>query len=83
MINRKRILFEDIDEGPQWVVTYHFGNNEFDDNMSETSIEEIILNATDFDAAVKYAQQYLRKMQTEEETKEQWQDAQILAVELR
>ena len=57
MINRKRILFEDIDEGPEWVVTYHFGNEEFDDDMDTTNTEEIVLNAVDFDAAVKYAQQ--------------------------
>lgn len=83
MINRKRILFEDIDEGPEWVVTYYFGNDEFDDNMNSTNTEEIVLNAIDFDTAVKYAQQYLRKVKSDDKTKEQWRDAQILAVELR
>ena len=83
MINRRRILFEDVDEGLEWVVTYYFGNDEFDDDMNSTNTEEIVLNAINFDTAVRYAQQYLRKLQSDDETKEQWRDAQILAVELR
>lgn len=81
-MNRKRILFEDSDSGPEWVVVYHMGYTEFDDDITDDDSTEIILNAPDFDTAVKYAQQYLRKMQTEEETSEEWADAQILSVEL-
>lgn len=82
MNNRKRILFEDQDEGLEWVVVYHMGYSEFDDDIDGSDIVEITLTAPDFDVAVKYAQQYLRKMQTEEETSSEWKDAQILSVEL-
>ena len=79
MINRKRILFEDKDNGPEWVVVYHLGYDEIDDNMDDTDTTEIVLNAFDFETAVKYAQQYMRKMQSEEETSEEWANAQILS----
>lgn len=82
MINRKRILFEASEDGPEWVVVYHFGLLEFDDDMNNVETTEIILNAPDFETAVRYAQQYLRKMQSEEETAEQWATAEIQAVEL-
>ena len=81
-MNRKRILFEQNDEGIEWVVVYHMGYTELDDNLEDNEITEIALNAPDFDTAVKYAQQYLRKMQSEEETADKWRNAQILSVEL-
>ena len=83
MITRNRILFEDKDEGPEWVAVYYLGSDELDDSFEETDKTEIILNAVDFEAAVRYAQQYLRKMQSDDETSDQWKDAQILSVELR
>lgn len=83
MLLRKRILFEDVDEGPEWVAVYYLGSEELDDSFEETDKTEIILNAVDFETAVKYAQQYLKKMQSDEETADQWRDAQILSVELR
>lgn len=83
MINRKRILFEAADEGPEWVIVYNFGMSEFDDDMEDSDTTEIVLNAPDFDTAVRYAQQYLRKMKSDEETSEQWANAEIQAVELR
>lgn len=83
MIDRKRILFEAEDEGPEWVVVYHLGSPEFDDDMEGSETTEIVLNAIDFDTAVRYAQQYLRKMQSEEETADEWAAAEIQAVELR
>ena len=82
-MERKRILFEDNDQGPEWVVVYHLGYLEFDDDVDSSDITEIVLNAPDFDIAVRYAQQYLRKMQVDEETSDSWADAQILSVELR
>ena len=82
-MERKRILFEDNDQGPEWVVVYHLGYLEFDDDVDSSDITEIVLNAPDFDIAVRYAQQYLRKMQVDEETSDIWADAQILSVELR
>lgn len=81
-MNRKRIIFEDVDEGPEWVATYHLGYSDFDDEIKNNDITEISFNAEDFDTAVKYAQQYLRKMQSEEETSDDWAQAQILSVEL-
>jgi hypothetical protein len=83
MIDRRRILFEDTDEGPEWVAVYYLGTEELDDSFEETDRKEAIFNAIDFDAAVRYAQQYMRKMQSDEETSEDWKDAQILSVELR
>ena len=83
MTDRKRILFEEEDIGPEWVVSYHLGYSEFDDDMNSSDVTEIVLNAPNFDIAVRYAQQYLRKMQSEDNTATLWADAQILAVELR
>lgn len=82
MIERKRILFEQEDEGPEWVVTYHLGYSEFDDDFESAETKEVVLNAPDFDTAVRFAQQYLRKMQTEEKTSEEWANSEILAIEL-
>ena len=82
MLNRKHILFEDVDEGPEWGVVYNLGIEEFDDSEEDTNTVEIVLNAEDIDTAVRYAQQYLRKMQSEEETAEEWASAEIISVEL-
>lgn len=82
---RTRVLFEDNnqDEGPEWVVVFSFTNSEFDDDLEDNSTEEISINAVDFETAVKYAQQYLRKMKTEDESSEKWADAEIISVEMR
>ena len=82
LMNRKRILFEDKDNGPEWVVVYHLGYSDFDDDIDNSDVTEIVLNAPDFETAVRYAQQYLRKMQAEEDTSDEWAQAQILSVEL-
>ena len=82
IMNRKRILFEQEDKGPEWVVVYYLGHDEFDDDPDSEDMTEIVLNALNFDTAVRYAQQYLRKMQTEENTSIQWKDAEILSIEL-
>lgn len=83
MIDRKQLLFEDNEDGPEWVATYHLGYSEFDDDLDSDETTEVIFNAPDFDMAARYAQQYLRKMQSEEETSDSWANAQILSVELR
>lgn len=77
----KRIIFNDYVDGDEWVATYHLGISEFDD-LDESEPIQIIFNAVNFDMAVRYAQQYLRKMQTEEETSNEWASAEILSVEL-
>ena len=81
-MERKRILFDEDARGPEWVVVYHLGYSEFDDDPDDTDFVEIVLNATSIDIAVRYAQQYLKKMQVEEATAEEWANAQILSVEL-
>ena len=83
IMNRKRILFEEEDKGPEWVVVYHLGYYDFDDDLNNSDVEEIILNAPNFETAARYAQQYLRKMQMDEETADTWSEAEILSVELR
>lgn len=76
------MLFEEEEKGPLWVATYHLGYSEFDDDMDSQETEEVTFNAEDFETAVRYTQQYLRKMKTEEETAETWKDAEILSVEM-
>lgn len=83
MLDRRVLLFEDIDEGPEWVAVYYLGSDELDDSFEETDTIEALFHAESFEDAVRYAQQYLRKMQTDEETQEKWNSAQILSVELR
>lgn len=79
---RTRIQFGDFETGQEWIVTYHLGNYEYDDDFESDNTVEVSLLAEDIDTAVRYAQQYLRKKQTEEETADKWADAQILSVEL-
>ena len=84
MIERKHLLFEDEENGPTWVASYYLGYDEFDDNIEDNSdITEVSFSAIDFDTAVRYAQQYLRKMKSDEGTSDAWNNAQILSVELR
>ena len=80
---RTHLLFEEEQEGPEWVITYHLGYAELDDDIDGSDSTEVILNAIDFDTAVKYAQQYLRKKKSEEKTSTEWENAQILSIELR
>ena len=82
-MDRKRIIFDDAEAGQEWVAAYHLGMSDYDDDMSSNDIAEISFNAADFDTAVKYAQQYLRKMQIEEETADKWTSAEIMSVEMR
>lgn len=79
---RKHYLFEQEESGELWVATYSLGYSEFDDSLEDFDTVEISFNAESFDVAVRYAQQYLRKMKSEEKTADKWKDAEILAVEL-
>lgn len=82
MTDRKHVLFDENYDGPQWVVTYLLEYDEIDDNIESDNTTEIILDAENFDTAVRYAQQYLRKMQSDETTSEKWSRAEILSIEL-
>lgn len=77
-MERVRLKFDSA-EGPEWVAQYHKGYYDFDDDLNNSEISEIIFNAPDFDTAVRYAQQYLRKQKSESDG---WEQAQILSVEL-
>ena len=79
---RKRIIFDDSTEGNDYVVVYHLGYSGTDDSFEDTDTVEIVLTAPDFNTAVRYAQQYLRKMKNDESTAEAWSDAELLSVEL-
>lgn len=78
-MERKRFLLDDEDSNIQWVASYLLSDSELDDNFDDTDIEEVILNASDFETAVRYAQQYLRKMKSEDDS---WKAAEILSVVL-
>ena len=73
---------EDVD-GPEWLVVYYLGGVESDDSFEDKDTIEIVLTAPNFEAAVKYAQQYIRKMQSEASTKERWADAEIISIDQR
>ena len=81
MANRKQIIFDDYTDGNSYVVVYHLGYEESDDSFDETETVEIELKAPDFDTALKYAQQYLRKMKTEEDSADTWANAEIVSIE--
>ena len=85
-IKRTRLILEDTEQDkndPEWVATIYFGEPEIDDSMEDAPTEEIVVNAPDFDTAAKYVSQYVRKMQLDQETRDTWKDATILAVQLR
>lgn len=74
---------EEFEDGLEYVVVYHLAEPEEDDSFEDISKKEVIITAPDFETAVKYAQQYLRKMCAKEETKDLWRDAEILSIEQR
>ena len=85
-IKRTKLILEDTEQDKndlEWVATIYFGEPEVDDSMEENPTEEVVVNAPDFDTAAKYVSQYVRKMQLEEDTKDKWAEATILAVQLR
>lgn len=84
MRDRKYLIIEGADstEDPQWVVSYMLSNTEYDDDLEEDNIQEVMFQAPEVGVAVRYAEQYLKKMQTEEETSAEWAEATILSVAL-
>lgn len=76
------VLGEGGEEGPQWAVQFHLSalEDEYDDNMEQDSVKEVILNALDFDSAVKHAQQYIHVQARENK---EWEDVEILSIEMR
>ena len=83
--NYIRLVEEDeLEEGPEWSVIVQLSDDTIDDDFDdENASEEVIINAPDIDTAIKYAQQYVRKMQKSEDTAEQWVDAEIISIRLR
>ena len=81
MAERKHVIFGDDEASQKWVVVYSLTSPEIDDDFETFDNPEIIFSAKNFETAVKYAQQYLRKKQTEEETSVEWAGADILSIE--
>lgn len=67
--------------GVEWLVQFQLKTAEIDDSFDDTSLEEVIIVAVDFDTAYKYAQQYIRTKQLDSETKDDWADAEIVSVD--
>ena len=75
----ERINLEfDNASGPTWVVTYILSSDEYDDEFEDTATQEVSFQAVDFTKAARYAEQYLRKKQSEDES---WADASIVGIE--
>lgn len=68
---------------PEWIGTIGVEEPEIDDSMEDMEYEEISVFSPDFDTAVKYVDQYVRKMQLDETADSKWKDATILSVQLR
>lgn len=68
---------------PEWIATIGFDEPEVDDSMEDMDYEEVSVFAPDFDTAVKYVDQYVRKMQLDETADSKWKDATIFSVQLR
>ena len=64
----------------RWLVQYQLVPTEIDDDMQDSSIKEIIIQASDIDSATKYAYQYIRKMQKDPDVVENWNDAEIISI---
>ena len=75
--NRPQIFNEaDETDGPQWVVQFSL-SSDYDDTF-DTDMSEITIIAPDIETAMKYAQQYIRKQQLEND---QWKTAEIVSIE--
>lgn len=79
-MNRKLIEFDNVTDGIEWVATFSLEEQEVDDSFEDLEPYEIQYFAKDFDTAYKYAQQYVRKMKSEEDTSEEWANAEILSI---
>ena len=78
-MDRIQLQFGDDTTGPTWVVTYYLGESDIDDSLDDESKVEVELSAANFETAVRYAQQYLKKKTLEDDS---WSSAEILSVEL-
>ena len=79
-IKRFSILNEaDEEEGYEWRVTFHLPElaGEYDDDF-ESFDEQVTIVAIDADQAVKYAEQYIRVQQKDNNA---WKNAEILSVQ--
>lgn len=81
MEKRKHVIFDDFTDGIKYVVVYHLGMSDVDDSFDDNETVEIELQAPDFETALKYAQQYLRKMKTQEDSASMWSNAEIVSIE--
>lgn len=78
MNDRIKLITSESETDPLWIVTYHISEDTYDDDMDATSTVEVELNAASFTMAFRYAQQYLKQKQHEDE---QWVSAEILGIE--
>ena len=78
-MDRIQLQFGDDTAGHTWVVTYYLGESDIDDSLDDDSKVEVELSAANFETAVRYAQQYLKKKTLEDDS---WSSAEILSVEL-
>ncbi len=80
-----RVINEDGEEeqGPQWSVIYHLGEPESDDSFEDTYTKEVVITAPNVEAAVRYAQQYVRKMKADPNSSSMWENAEIISIEQR
>ena len=78
-IKKFSILTEEEEEGGfEWSVVFHLPalGAEYDDDFEDFN-EEVIIVAEDADQAVKYAEQYIRVQQKDNDS---WKDAEILSL---
>ena len=68
---------------PQWIATIGFEEPEIYGCMDNEQYEKRAVFAPECDTAVKYVEQYVRKMQLDETADSKWKDATILSVQLR
>ena len=77
-------LDEDDNTTAEWAIVFQLNSDDtIDDDFSETPFKEVVIQADDFDSAVKYAQQYIRKMTLNSETHDQWVNAEVVSIDLR
>lgn len=72
---------ESTEDGIEWSVQFQLNLvDDYDDNMDQDSIEEVIISAPDFDTASKYAQQYARQQAHEDS---RWNEAEVISITRR
>lgn len=86
LASRPTVRYSVIREGEEesgidWLVQFELQPDEFDDSFDSNYREEIVITATDFDTAHKYAQQYIRTMQLKPETAVSWKDARVISID--